>query len=108
MTWKPNPMSSGEPTDVTISMRVHGAEMKLGRLASGPTGQLVIDTQEVPTAQPSTTAPGSKSLSRPPESTSEQPLILTSSGESSGKSPPAKNMATSMGISLEPTPWKKL
>jgi hypothetical protein len=38
-------MSSGEPMDVTISMRVHGVEMKLGKLASGPTGQLVIETQ---------------------------------------------------------------
>jgi hypothetical protein len=49
-------MSSGEPTEVIISMRVHGAEMKLGKLASGPTGQLEIDTQEEPTVQPSTTA----------------------------------------------------
>jgi hypothetical protein len=48
-------MSSGEPMDVTISMRVHGAEMKLGKLASGPTGQLEIDTREVLTVQPSTT-----------------------------------------------------
>jgi hypothetical protein len=39
-------MSSGEPMDVTISMRVHGVEMKLGKLASGPTGQLVIETRE--------------------------------------------------------------
>jgi hypothetical protein len=72
-------MSSGEPMDVTISMRVHGAEMKLGKLVSGPTGQLEIDTREVPTVQPSTTELGSKSLSRQPESTLRQLLILTSS-----------------------------
>jgi hypothetical protein len=39
-------MSSGEPMGVTISMRVHGVEMKLGKLALGPTGQLVIETRE--------------------------------------------------------------
>jgi hypothetical protein len=101
-------MSSGEPTDVTISMRVPGAEMKLGKLVSGPTGQLVIDTQEEATVQPSTTdarievimAGNTESISRPP-------LILTSSEASSGKSPQAKSMDTSMETSSKPRPWKK-
>ena len=70
-------MSSGEPTDVTISMRVHGAVTKLGRLVLGPTGQLVIAPLEVPTDQDSTIKLGSTSLSEEQELTLR--LLRTSS-----------------------------
>ena len=78
-------MSSGEPTDVTISMRVHGAETKLGKLVLGPTGQLVIAPLEEPTDQPNTIAVESKSLSEQQESTLRLLNTLTSLRESSGK-----------------------
>jgi hypothetical protein len=100
-------MSSGEPTDVTISMRVHGAETKLGKLALGPTGQLVIDRQEELGGLSSTIKPESMSSNQPRESISKQPLILTNSGESSGRLPQAENMATSMPNFSKPKPWKK-
>ena len=78
-------MSSGEPMDVTISMRVHGAETKLGKLVSGPTGQLVIAPLEEPTAQPNTIKLGLTSLSEQQESTLRLLRTSTSSRESSGK-----------------------
>ncbi len=78
-------MSSGEPTDVTISIRAPGAEMRLGRLVSGPTGQLVIDTQAVDTGQPNTTKPELTSSSEQQESILRLLRTLSSFRESSGK-----------------------
>jgi hypothetical protein len=72
-------MSSGDPTDVTISMRVHGVEMKLGRLASGPTGQLEIVQPEELTVPDNITKPELMSSSETQGSTLRRLLTLTSS-----------------------------